>query len=63
MLKFFTILFHAEYPIVERLVDHVTVERGQVAHLSCLATGDTPLYFIWKRNRKFLDETPEIADR
>lgn len=62
-LKRNAVLTVFEYPVVERLVDHVTVERGQVAHLSCLATGDKPLYFSWMKNRRFLDETPEIADR
>lgn len=52
-----------EYPAVERIVDHITVERGHAAVVSCLATGDPPLYFAWMKNRKYLDEMPGILKR
>ncbi|CAL1290682.1 unnamed protein product [Larinioides sclopetarius] len=52
-----------ESPVVERIVDHVTVERGQTAYLSCLARGDPPLSFEWLRDHISLSDRPGISER
>ncbi|XP_071034291.1 cell adhesion molecule Dscam1 [Parasteatoda tepidariorum] len=52
-----------EYPVVERIVDHVVVERGEKVHISCLAKGDPPLSFTWKKGTKYLNEWYSNSDR
>ncbi|XP_054710805.1 cell adhesion molecule Dscam2-like [Uloborus diversus] len=52
-----------EYPVVDRIVDHVTIERGHTAQLSCIASGDPPLTYIWMRNKVSLAEQPDLLER
>ncbi|KAG8178979.1 hypothetical protein JTE90_012492 [Oedothorax gibbosus] len=52
-----------ESPVVERIVDHVTVERGHAAHVSCLAKGDQPMSYEWVKNLKVLNDYPGVSDR
>ncbi|KAF8763618.1 cell adhesion molecule Dscam2-like [Argiope bruennichi] len=52
-----------ESPTVERIVDHVIVERGQTAYLSCLARGDPPLSFEWLRDHRSLSDRPGVSER
>ncbi|GFT96185.1 down syndrome cell adhesion molecule-like protein 1 homolog [Nephila pilipes] len=53
-----------ESPVVERIVDHVVVERGQTAYISCLAKGDEPLSFEWMKEQTLLNDIrPGISER
>lgn len=52
-----------ELPVVQKVIDHLTVERGQTAFLSCVATGDEPLDFRWMKNKIALDEQPGLSKR
>ncbi|XP_035208115.1 Down syndrome cell adhesion molecule-like isoform X2 [Stegodyphus dumicola] len=47
-----------EYPVVERVMDLVTAERGKKTHIACLARGDSPMSFSWLKNQKSLSDWP-----
>lgn len=52
-----------ESPVVERILDHVTVEKGQTAYISCLAKGDQPLSYEWMKDQRLLSDRAETSER